>query len=684
MKPSITLKAAILLGAFVLLGVTIVGVVLTRDSSNLLHQLSLQRLDVSADIGQRHLAHIFDGAALDLRLLKESRDLKAFTSGRAPDKEHVADLLTSMLLKHPWYTQVRLIGVSDHGRELVRVDRQGNRVKRTPQARLQQKGHRDYFRSTVMLKPRQVYFSPIGLNREYGKIEAPHQPTLHVASPLYANNGREVIGIIVINIDMRQVFNLLASELPPGSHLLVANDAGEYLVHPRTEYAFAFERGESHRVQTDFPGIQEADFDSNQSVQFIQAVDGLVGDQVVTFRQVSVGSNGIERRLLLGVAEPVAQAEGDVNKLLQRSFWVTGALAILAATTVLLLVWLLGRPLRQITHAVESFRGEHFEQDLPLNRNDEIGQLARGFHDMAARIQSQVEWLDAERARLHSLIETATDAIVLISDHGIMEQCNSAVSRLFGYERDEMLGNNVSMLMNPSDSSKHDGYLENYLKTGDARIIGAGREVIGRHKDGRELHLYLSVGEFDIAGRKHFTGILHDISTQVAQKQELQRQANTDMLTGIANRRYFFERLHYEVNRSKRYNGQLSMLLIDLDHLKQTNDQLGHKAGDELICRAVEVLKQGVRETDTLARFGGDEFAVLMPETVLSVAADVAQRLCDEAQQTPAIEEAASKLGFSIGVATCTDSGEEMVSSADKALYQAKAAGRGTVIVSES
>lgn len=115
-------------------------------------------------------------------------------------------------------------------------------------------------------------------------------------------------------------------------------------------------------------------------------------------------------------------------------------------------------------------------------------------------------------SRLQALIEMATDAIITINESGIIETANLATSNLFGYERSEMIGKNVSMLMTQRDRSQHDKYMQNYQQTSHAKIIGIGREVWGQRKNGDEFPLRLAVSETKFPDRRIYTGILHDIS----------------------------------------------------------------------------------------------------------------------------------------------------------------------------
>lgn len=128
-------------------------------------------------------------------------------------------------------------------------------------------------------------------------------------------------------------------------------------------------------------------------------------------------------------------------------------------------------------------------------------------------------------ARLSAIFDHAIDGIITINSVGTVESMNPAAARLFGYEPLEVLGQNVKMLMPEPDRTNHDKYLENYHQTGDKKIIGIGREVSGRKKDGTKFPLYLSVTEIHFEGKQIFSGIIHDISELKLSREKLRRYA---------------------------------------------------------------------------------------------------------------------------------------------------------------
>jgi len=157
-----------------------------------------------------------------------------------------------------------------------------------------------------------------------------------------------------------------------------------------------------------------------------------------------------------------------------------------------------------------------------------------------------------------------------------------------------------------------------------------------------------------------------------------------DVLTGVLNRRGFAIAAARLFGQAIRYNRPLSILMIDSDNLKQINDSLGHKSGDDLLMQLVKSIQHQLRDTDVFARHGGDEFVVLLPETTDLRAVDVAERICKSVANTPlGTGNKAIKITVSIGVATFPSDGhslDSLVENADKAMYKAKEGGRDQVV----
>ena len=179
--------------------------------------------------------------------------------------------------------------------------------------------------------------------------------------------------------------------------------------------------------------------------------------------------------------------------------------------------------------------GSTFPLHLSVGRMDINGEPAFTgiLHDLSRRVEIE-EALRKSEERVRSIVESAVDGIIVIDERGLIQAFNPSAERLFGYSLNEVLGRNVNMLMPSPDRERHDGYIHQYLTTGEQKIIGIGREVTGRRKDGTTFPVHLSVGEMVNEGRRSFTGILHDLSDRVALENRLAEQKSLAKLGEMA------------------------------------------------------------------------------------------------------------------------------------------------------
>lgn len=196
----------------------------------------------------------------------------------------------------------------------------------------------------------------------------------------------------------------------------------------------------------------------------------------------------------------------------------------------------------------------------------------------------------------------------------------------------------------------------------------------------REGH-ELSSDEIDLVN--YSLGILAECLRRGLEYEDLFERASNDALTGLSNRRVFEERIHAMMDGANRYNHPLSMISMDLDKFKAINDNLGHQAGDEVLVRVANVLKNAVRSTDLLVRMGGDEFLIVLDQTDRDNARILAERLCVAVDSLDIWANKTTKLGVSIGLSEMKR-GEvlvEWMERTDDILYHSKAQGRARVSV---
>ncbi len=281
------------------------------------------------------------------------------------------------------------------------------------------------------------------------------------------------------------------------------------------------------------------------------------------------------------------------------------------------------------------------------------------------------------RARFESAFANAPVGMALVDMEGRWLQVNDALCRITGHTRAELKATTLRAMTHPEDVDLDADFLRELL---DGRIPSYQVEKRYRHAWGHYLWELLTVSLVrDHQGKAlYFVSQVQDISERKALAQRLEYLLDHDFLTGLVNRRRFEQELSREAERVARYGASAAVLVIDLDNFKDVNDAFGHKAGDDLLKGVAGAVKHRIRQTDLLARVGGDEFAVLLPQTD----ADQAQVAADGivkamAQHVAVLGDKSIRVTASVGLAMFDGlSAAEVLACADLAMYEAKQAGR--------
>ena len=209
-------------------------------------------------------------------------------------------------------------------------------------------------------------------------------------------------------------------------------------------------------------------------------------------------------------------------------------------------------------------------------------------------------------------------------------------------------------------------------------FLNGANDFLNKPVDGLELQARIHVHQ----------RLARTIRELEASRQALAEQATTDSLTRLKNRRLFYNQAEQNLGACRRYNKDMSVLLLDIDHFKKVNDTFGHHAGDKVLVAVAQLLARMVRGVDTVARFGGEEFAVLMPETNKLGAAVLGERIrAAMEKEAIVVDEHSIPVTVSVGIATLAaekvESIDQMLSIADRRLYLAKNSGRNRICVSD-
>lgn len=572
MKFGIGFKLGFLLAAFGILATGLTGYYFYSSSRNMLTSAAERDLLTATQVVGRNIKIIIDVIAEDAQLLAAiPATSNVFNSPdeltAERDKKVLADTFTAMLSAHPEYFQIRLINMSQHGLELVRVDRNGKTLTRVLDVNLQEKAHYPYVFDTLRLARGDIYLSDITINHEKGAHSGLNKPTVTVSTPVMTRRGK-VLGLIVINIDLNGLSRLLKSNLPSTYQLYLSNQWGDFLIHPDPAQTFGFDQGRRILIQDSFAPVSTLVQGKGMNV-VMNIEDGpqKQGGHVAAFVRLPFGDTIEKRFVILGLSQPLSNITRETTRLSWDTIQIILAFSALALILSALVSRVVTGPLNAMVSAINRFSKEHVISTLPLMRNDELGLLSRSFHDMQTQIMAHLSELNESRKAL---------------DH------------------------------------------------------------LARH----------------------------------------------DTLTGLPNRRMFFDRLEHAIANSRRSGKQLAVLFVDMDRFKEINDTFGHAFGDNVLINVASLLKSSVREVDTVARLGGDEFVILLdmigePQHAMTIA----QKLHDRFQHAMQIEGHELIVHISMGIGIFPRDGkdaDELMQNADRAMYSAKNQGRNAFGFHES
>ncbi|SEO91573.1 putative bifunctional diguanylate cyclase/phosphodiesterase [Aquisalimonas asiatica] len=279
------------------------------------------------------------------------------------------------------------------------------------------------------------------------------------------------------------------------------------------------------------------------------------------------------------------------------------------------------------------------------------------------------------------IVDSSPDLIYVLDDQGRFTFINDTAQRLLGYQPEMLLGRHFSQLVVAEDRALARCSF-NERRTGERATRGLELRL-QRANGGDPAHVDLTAmgmyGDGDNGPAGQFLGtygVARDVTERKHAEAIIRHQAYHDMLTGLPNRALFKDRLRQGLSQARRSGDQLAVLFLDLDRFKMVNDSLGHSFGDRLLERVARRLRGCLREGDTLARMGGDEFTVLLPTLERSSSAATVAEKCFAALETPfELDDQEIYLGVSIGIAVYPEHGETMeglIKHADAAMYHAK------------
>jgi PAS domain S-box-containing protein len=505
-------RMAIAMVALVLLTAVAVGSLSYRNLTTALLPSAAERSQIHVRLLATRLQSYVQGARDDIFGFRSAVALRGIVRAQLAGgvdpvdgtteevwRQRMASRYTEELAAKTAYDQFRIIAAN--GRELLRVDRSGKdgAIRIVPDAELQDKADRGYFKAALNTAPDVVYVSRVELNREHGAIEVPHVPVLRVAAVVEASD-RKPFGIVIINVDMRPILHQLALSAQAGGLIYVVDDRGDYLLHPDPAREFGSDTGNPTGWRSDFPKFAAA-FDADEAAAR-RITDG-AGARAVAALAPAVLAGGPRVAVMEVTPEAVLLAPAAA---VGRSTLIAGIASVLcAAGLAVLLARSLTRPLEQMTAAVEAFP-EDRSAAAPTEAAGELGVLARAFERMTREVMEKTGSLEKEveehrrteaelerhtdQERLFSAaVRSSQDAIVTLSPDGLVTGWNPAATRLLDWRPEDILGRSIDIIV-PDDRRGEARDILEKIRRGETVDH---HETVRQGKDRRLVEVSLSV-----------------------------------------------------------------------------------------------------------------------------------------------------------------------------------------------
>jgi diguanylate cyclase (GGDEF)-like protein/PAS domain S-box-containing protein len=384
------------------------------------------------------------------------------------------------------------------------------------------------------------------------------------------------------------------------------------------------------------------------------------------------------------VGTPTEVALAPVNQQLRHRLMMSGIILLGLLAVAMFLGGRIAKPLRQLAADAQAFGEGALERRTRVAAGGELGVLASTLNQMAAAIQARTgELKDSEsrlrqsEARLRTIIESEPDCVTVLGRNGRIQEVNAAGLKLFEAQTlDEVRDKDIAAVIVPH---YHDNVQLMHRRVIAGETVNFDFELVGLKGTRRWMSCVaapLPGAQGEVIGQ---LAIARDITERKRTADRIEHLATRDALTDLPNRTLLNDRLQQVLATAHRDGKSLAVMFIDLDRFKNINDTLGHHAGDALLRETAIRLTNCLRENDTVARQGGDEFIVLLPDSDGPAAALVARKILDTITEPVHFDGHELVVQASIGIALHPENGEEastLLRNADAAMYYAKAMGR--------
>lgn len=299
-------------------------------------------------------------------------------------------------------------------------------------------------------------------------------------------------------------------------------------------------------------------------------------------------------------------------------------------------------------------------------------------------VRKRPEKLITTSESLLPFIESLPDAVVIVNEAHKIVMVNSRAGEMFDYPNHALEGADLKIIIPEQHRGAHRNNVKDYFQGPHSRPMGAGKRFSGLRADGTEVPVDIMINSIVLEGARVAMTLVRDVTYQRALEDRLTLESLTDEMTGFYNRKYFKTQLDAHFSSFVRSGSPVSLIVLDFDYFKTINDRYGHAAGDKVLIDAGKAIQEELRSSDIGCRIGGEEFAIILPDTQLPNALTFAERIRQRIENVAfTLDGITFHATISIGVASFSSTDESynsLIKRADNALYAGKAAGRNCVI----
>jgi len=324
--------------------------------------------------------------------------------------------------------------------------------------------------------------------------------------------------------------------------------------------------------------------------------------------------------------------------------------------------------------------------DFPLSKKNkeneetyqELTKLNNELSNLQRKLMKKNNKLENERHKFRVTLESIADGVITLNKRGEIDYLNPIAEKILAQKEKNVINENffeIVNLLDPITSNSLEKNLKDEIKAGEFTEEG---EVILKRNENKNIPVAFKSSPLKDDKGNVFGSVivLRDIRQQKEKEEELKKQASKDKLTQIFNRRMGLIYLNKEIEYAQNNESNLSVCFLDVNNLKEINDNLGHSAGDALLKKVAEIMKDNIRENDAVARFGGDEFLLILPGINEKTAEKIWQRIKSELNKINQSEEYEFEISVSHGIVDCgykcNLSANDLINKADKKMYKEK------------